>query len=88
MCHCKGVTSRQIDSAIMAGAESVEEIGASCGAGTKCGGCVPLIEMLLESRMSLNAKVEANKGSVPTPQTPAPVHQTAVHETPVQLIAS
>lgn len=33
------------------GATSVEEIGRRCGAGTNCGGCIPLIEDILESRL-------------------------------------
>ncbi len=33
------------------GATTVEDIGERCGAGTNCGGCIPLIEDILESKL-------------------------------------
>lgn len=53
VCHCKGVSSRTIEAEILAGADSVAEVGRRCGAGTGCGGCVPLIETLLAGRQTV-----------------------------------
>ncbi|MGB3410327.1 MAG: (2Fe-2S)-binding protein [Microthrixaceae bacterium] len=51
VCHCHGVSDRRIESEMLLGATSVEDIGERCGAGTNCGGCIPLIENILESKL-------------------------------------
>jgi bacterioferritin-associated ferredoxin len=48
VCSCRGVTDRSIRNAINSGADTVEEIGRACGAGTRCGGCWPVIDELLD----------------------------------------
>ena len=48
VCHCLAVNDRVVRKMITHGAASAEEIAASCGAGARCGGCIPLIEDLLE----------------------------------------
>ena len=40
---------RELDAAIADGAETVEQVGEQCGAGTGCGACIPEIEDRLES---------------------------------------
>jgi bacterioferritin-associated ferredoxin len=47
VCLCRGVSERKVRSAISRGARTIEEVGAACGAGTRCGGCWPLIDDLL-----------------------------------------
>ena len=47
VCHCRAVSDRAIAATLASGARSVEQVGAHCGAGTRCGGCVPVIEALL-----------------------------------------
>jgi bacterioferritin-associated ferredoxin len=49
VCHCKGLTDRDVRSAIEAGACTRREVTRSCGAGSVCGGCRPLIDELLET---------------------------------------
>jgi bacterioferritin-associated ferredoxin len=39
VCHCRGVSDRQVRAAIEAGARTVAEVGARCGAAQECGGC-------------------------------------------------
>jgi len=50
VCHCKGLTDREIHRAIRAGACTQREVARECGAGSICGGCRPLIDELLERR--------------------------------------
>lgn len=47
ICQCHAVTHDTIVDVILDGAETVEEVGARCRAGTSCGGCVGRIESLL-----------------------------------------
>jgi bacterioferritin-associated ferredoxin len=50
VCACKRVTDRTVEAAVASGADSIDEVGARCGAGIRCGGCHPYIEGLLEVR--------------------------------------
>ena len=50
VCHCKGLSDREIERDIRAGAATPCELARSCGAGSICGGCRPLIDELLERR--------------------------------------
>lgn len=50
VCHCMGLTDREVHRAIRAGASTQHEVARECGAGSVCGGCRPLIDELLESR--------------------------------------
>ncbi len=50
VCHCKGISQRELERAIAAGACSPGEVTRHCGAGSVCGGCVPVIDELLEAR--------------------------------------
>ena len=49
VCHCRRVNDRAIAATVEAGARSVPDVAARCGAGTRCGGCWPTISELLES---------------------------------------
>ena len=48
LCVCQAVTDREVDDAIRAGARSLDEIAARCGAGDNCGCCREAIEERLE----------------------------------------
>lgn len=48
VCICRGVTERGVCAAIAAGACTVEDLAAGCGAGSGCGGCRPSIARILE----------------------------------------
>lgn len=48
VCHCHGVTDREIRACVKSGARSAEAVGRACGAGSSCGGCKPLVEHLVE----------------------------------------
>ena len=47
VCHCNAVNDRMIRSEIESGALDAETLAARCGAGTRCGGCQPVVERLL-----------------------------------------
>ena len=49
VCHCHRVCDRTIRLCVRVGARSAADVGASCGAGTACGGCKPTIEALLRT---------------------------------------
>jgi bacterioferritin-associated ferredoxin len=47
VCHCKGLTDRDVRRAIESGACTRREVTLRCGAGSVCGGCRPVIDELL-----------------------------------------
>ncbi len=47
ICHCRLISDRQVIAEISSGACTVEDVQARCGAATRCGGCLPAIEMLV-----------------------------------------
>lgn len=47
VCHCHGVSDRRIRRELRRGAACPDELAQRCGAGSDCGGCMPLIEDLL-----------------------------------------
>ena len=49
LCHCMGVSDKSVRRAIQCGASSVRDVARTCGAGTGCGGCRPLIQELIRT---------------------------------------
>jgi bacterioferritin-associated ferredoxin len=47
VCHCKVVNEQRVRDAIAAGARDEFDVADLCGAGSACGGCVPIISALL-----------------------------------------
>ena len=43
VCHCPGVTDREIRACVQQGARTCGDVGNECGAGTGCGGCASLV---------------------------------------------
>ena len=43
VCHCHGVTDREIRACVQQGARTHGDVGDVCGAGTGCGGCSSLV---------------------------------------------
>lgn len=48
ICHCESVNERSIRAAIAAGAREPAELAVGCGAGSRCGGCLPALRALLD----------------------------------------
>jgi nitrite reductase (NADH) large subunit len=49
VCQCKGVTDRAIRKAVRDGANNRGEVVRICTAGMNCGGCVPVIDEIIEA---------------------------------------
>jgi bacterioferritin-associated ferredoxin len=50
VCVCRGITDRQVETAIDEGADTREKVTATCGAGGGCGGCHDMIEGMIDER--------------------------------------
>lgn len=48
LCLCKGVSDRVVRLAVLSGANTIEAVGARCGAGTDCGACCSMIHDMIE----------------------------------------
>jgi bacterioferritin-associated ferredoxin len=47
ICHCHAVNDRRIRDEIASGALDADALADRCGAGTRCGSCVPVVESIL-----------------------------------------
>lgn len=47
ICHCHAVNDRAIRDAVAAGVLDADGLAAHCGAGTRCGSCVPVVEAIV-----------------------------------------
>lgn len=48
ICHCRAVNEAAIRATILAGARRPDELARRCGAGARCGGCLPALLELLD----------------------------------------
>ena len=51
VCICAAVTEAQIHACIDAGANTAEDIGERCQAGTGCGSCLDRLDLVIENRV-------------------------------------
>ena len=47
VCHCNGVSDREVRGAIERGAHATESVLRACGAGSDCGSCHAVVEQIL-----------------------------------------
>ncbi len=59
VCSCNAVFESTVRNAVVAGAESVEEVGAHCRAGDDCGTCHSTIEDILDEMVRLLDRADA-----------------------------
>ena len=58
ICHCRGVTDREIRAAIDDGASTIADLSRMCDAGGRCRGCWPaLTELLSQSDHALDDRL-------------------------------
>jgi bacterioferritin-associated ferredoxin len=60
VCHCHALNDRTIRAAIQDGADE-EELAQRCGAGGKCGGCLPGLRRLLAEHRPDDARSGARR---------------------------
>jgi bacterioferritin-associated ferredoxin len=66
VCICRAVSQSRIRAAIDAGATSVDEVEACCGAGGDCGACREEIEgIIIEARSDRCASCPNARGDIP-----------------------
>ena len=63
VCSCRAVTDRTVRAAVASGARTIEEIAERCGAGSKCGGCWPTLQHLLDEAKANAAGAERSHTS-------------------------
>jgi bacterioferritin-associated ferredoxin len=49
VCHCRGISDRDVRAAIDDGASTLAQVGMRCGAAQRCGGCRFAVADLLAS---------------------------------------
>ena len=49
VCHCYGVTDREIKASVRCGARTCSDVADTCGAGSGCGGCHELVAEIVSS---------------------------------------
>jgi bacterioferritin-associated ferredoxin len=59
VCVCHGIPCKRIRSVIREGAETVDAVGAACGAGTDCGSCREMIEDLIEEAVPTESRARS-----------------------------
>lgn len=72
ICHCHGVTHREIQEAVADGAQTLEEVGDRCGAGRGCGGCLEAVcEIMADALVDADSLTEPRPPVVPLPASAA-----------------
>lgn len=51
VCHCRGVSDRQIKRAVKSGACSLRDVARATGAGMRCGGCRENVARVVEDAL-------------------------------------
>lgn len=59
ICHCRGISDRQIRRAVRAGAVTADQVSQACGAGGGCGGCMGAVEEVLQSELQVSVSQPA-----------------------------
>ncbi len=63
VCHCHGVSDRKVREALAKGACTRFQVMRACRAGSRCGGCHPLIEQLIAEHGALARAAHAPAAS-------------------------
>ena len=79
VCICKGLSDNAIHGVIREGAETVEEIGDACGAGTDCGTCQGSLEELI-SEVQLTTRSAESRRQLRALRARCPAQSEVNHE--------
>jgi bacterioferritin-associated ferredoxin len=77
VCHCHGITDREIRASVQRGALSCGEVAQACGAGSGCGGCEPAVEDLVRSERRQLSMLQAEPISCARACRPSQASETA-----------
>lgn len=64
VCHCRGITDRQIRRLVKDGASSTREVARATGAGMRCGGCRSNVKQVVND--ALDAELQKTQPSIAT----------------------
>lgn len=65
VCHCHGVTDREIRCIVQEGARTCAEVADSCGAASGCGGCASLVAEIVHGERRRLAVVRSDVTASP-----------------------
>ena len=65
VCHCHGVTDREIRASVQQGARTCADIADQCGASTGCGGCQSLVAEIVAGERRRLAVVRSDVTASP-----------------------
>lgn len=65
VCHCHGVTDREIRACVQRGAASSDDVAEHCGASTGCGGCASLVDEIVHGERRRLAVVKSDVTAAP-----------------------
>ncbi len=78
VCHCHGITDREIRNTVQCGARDCSEVAEACGAGAGCGGCEALVEEIVQGEHRRLVLVKSDVTASPRPAaTDLPALQSA-----------
>ena len=81
VCHCHGVTDREIRSIVQDGAKSCADVAACCGASSGCGGCEALVAEIIHGERRrlavVRSDVHASPRHCPATAAKSPAQQSA-----------
>lgn len=71
VCHCHGVTDREIRACVQNGACSPDDVGDHCGASTGCGGCRSLVAEIVQGERRRLMVLKSDVTAAAAPQLAA-----------------
>jgi len=65
VCHCHGVTDREIRACVQHGARTCADVASHCGAGSGCGGCSSLVAEVVQGEKRRLAMLKNDAAASP-----------------------
>ncbi|HXK18509.1 MAG TPA: (2Fe-2S)-binding protein [Polyangiaceae bacterium] len=65
VCHCHGVTDREIRQSVQNGSRTCADVAECCGAGLGCGGCASLVAEIVQGERRRLAVVKSDVAASP-----------------------
>ena len=65
VCHCHGVTDREIRVSVQNGSRTCADVANCCGAGSGCGGCASLVAEIVQGERRRLAVLKSDAAASP-----------------------